>query len=112
MPLLPCVSPSSPDSVHPVEPCNLYDEFDIGIVVVIRAPRHVHDFVTHAYVLGVCPKIFGGGHNDKEDGALVPEGVIRPFSDGADALNCADAVVGNKDLVDYFLLAASELRYV
>ena len=108
----PRMSPASPDRVHPVEPRNLNDEFNICVVVIVRPPRDIDDFVPHAYVLCVRPEVLGGGHHDEEDGALVAEGVVGPLTDGTDALDGADTIVSDEDFVNYLLFGSAKLRDV
>jgi hypothetical protein len=87
---------------------HLNDKVDIGVVVVVPATGDLDILVGHADVLGVRLEVFGGGHDNKLDGALVAKGLVGPFSHGADLLDGSNAVVRDKDLCDDGVAAVGE----
>jgi hypothetical protein len=78
--------------------CHVYNIVYVGIVVVVGSSWHLDKAVRHANVLGVDAEVFRCGHDGKLDLAVRAEGLVRPFSDGADLLDGGDTVVGDQDL--------------
>lgn len=73
--------PSSPHGVDVHTLCDIDDELDVGIVVVIGASRDLNIMVRHSDILCVGLQIFGSGHDGEVNGSLVAERLVSPFSD-------------------------------
>lgn len=118
--------PSSPHSVDAHTLCNIDNEFDVGIVVVVGTARnlsmsvstvllalylvescgcsllytYLNIFVCHPDVVCVGSQIFRSSHDSELNGTLVAKGLVSPSSDGSDLFDCGDTVVCNEDLVE------------
>lgn len=78
--------------------CNVDDEFDVGIVVVVGAARYFDVVVRHADVVCVGLQVFGRGHDSELYRPLVAERLVCPLTDGPDLFDGSDTVVGDQDL--------------
>lgn len=78
--------------------CHVYNIVDVGIVVVVGSSWDLDKAVRHANVLGVDAEIFRCCHDGELDLAVRAEGLVGPFSDGADLLDGGNTVVGDQDL--------------
>ncbi len=94
------MTPTSPDGVNTGTLGNIDNQVNISVVVVVGTTGHLDVLVSHSDVIGVDLEIFRSGHDCELDGTLIAEGLVSPFSDGADLLNGSDTVVANEDLCD------------
>ncbi|CAN8023057.1 unnamed protein product, partial [Ixodes persulcatus] len=89
------VAPARPHCLGPHPLGNVQDKVHVGIVVVVRAARHRHTVVRQLDVL--CTRgtmhAIAPHHDDKADGLVVAEHLVRPSSNGAHAFYCRNAVV-------------------
>jgi hypothetical protein len=79
---------------------NIYNQFHIGIVIIVGASWDLDVLICHSNVVCVCMQIFWCSHDGKLNGSLVAEGLVRPFSYRPNLLDCRNTVVGNQDLME------------
>jgi hypothetical protein len=70
--------PARPDSVYPLSLGDVYDEVDVRVVVIVRAPRDLNIAVRHANVLRIDLQILRGGHDGKLNGTLGAKCFVAP----------------------------------
>lgn len=87
--------------LHLSAECNIHNELNVGIVVVVGSPGHGHIVIGHLDVLGIRLQILGRDHHHEAHGPLVLEHLVGPASDGAHALDRRNAIVGDQDPVDH-----------
>lgn len=78
--------------------CNIHNELNIGIVVVVGTARYLDVVVGHPNVVRVGLQIFGCGHDGKLYRPLIAKCFVRPLTDGSDLFHSSNAVVGDQDL--------------
>lgn len=111
-------SPSCPHSVDVHTLCNIDNELDVGIVVVVGTSRNLRPSVSHAHnsqhlpecathlnilirhadVLSVGLEILGRRHDGELNRPLIAEGLVCPFPHRADFLDCCNTVICNEHL--------------
>jgi len=90
--------PSSPDCVHIHSFCHIYDQFHVGVVVVIGSAGYLDVLIRHPDVVCICLQILWGGHDGELYGPLIAKGLVCPFSYRPDLLDCCNTIVGNQNL--------------
>ena len=80
--------------------CDLHNEGNIGIVVIVGATGHSLKLICHTDVFGIRFEILRCGHSYELDDCFVTEHLVGPRTDRADAFDRADTVVGNQNLAD------------
>jgi hypothetical protein len=76
----------------------IYNELDVGVVVVVGATRDLDVLVRHADVVCVGGQVLGCGHDSELDGALIAQCLVCPLPHGADFFDGGDTVVCNENL--------------
>lgn len=74
---------------------DIYNELDIGVVVVVRATWDLNILVGHPDVVCVCSQILRRGHDGELDCALISERLVRPLAYGTDLFDCSNTIVRN-----------------
>lgn len=77
---------------------NIYNEINVGIVVVVASTWDLNVSVRHADIFGVDSQIFRGRHDSEFNLTIRAKGFVRPFSDGPNFLNSGNTVVGDQNL--------------
>mmetsp|Transcript_45652 Transcript_45652/g.84712 ORF Transcript_45652/g.84712 Transcript_45652/m.84712 type:complete len:571 (+) Transcript_45652:813-2525(+) len=94
------VSPPGPDGIDAVLLRELDNHVDIGVVVQVLAPGHLHERIGQTDELGVRLEVLGRGHGHELDGPFVAELHVGPLPHGKDGLGRGHAVVRDEDLPD------------
>ena len=76
----------------------LKNEFNIGIIIDIRASGHHNHLIGHFYVLCAGVHILRRGHTNKEEGLSIAEGHVGPTTNGAHTLHRCNSIVCHQNL--------------
>ena len=79
--------------------CNVDNEFDVRVVMVVCTAGYFDIVVCHSDVVCVGLQIFGCGHDRELDRPFVAESLVCPLTDGSNFLDSSDTVVGDQNLV-------------
>lgn len=77
---------------------DVYNELDVGVVVVVGTTGDFNVVIRHADVVCVGLQILGGSHDGEMDGALVAKCFVRPFPDRTNLFDGGDTVVCDENL--------------
>ena len=78
--------------------CNIDNQVDIGVVVVVRPSGDLDIAIGHTDVLRIDLQIFRSRHNGELDGALCAKRLVAPLSDRTDLLYSGNTVVRDENL--------------
>lgn len=91
--------PTSPNGVDASSLCNIDDEVNVGVVVVVASSGHFNVSISHSDVFCVDTQIFGCCHDRELDGSLIAKSLIGPFANRTDFLDGSDTVIGDENLL-------------
>jgi hypothetical protein len=81
------MAPSCPDSMNACALGHVYNQVDVGVVVIIRPTRNLNISVGHADVVCVDLQVLWGGHHGELNSAVGAKGLIGPLAYGTYLLN-------------------------
>lgn len=90
--------PSCPDCMYVHALCNIDDQFDVCIVVIVCSSRDLDVLICHPDIICICVQIFWCSHHRELDSSLIAESLVGPFPHRSNLLDCRNTIVGNQDL--------------